>query len=252
MSDLDEKKFMQLVNDSFNKTKLQGRPVFTNFYNKDWAIAVLQKNHKAGIINNCYFFGGYEGAERQVLGVSEYPIEDYEFPISGIKLKVNVGKNKPLTHRDYLGAIINLGIKREIIGDIMLNDEGADIVLKENMSDYISQELTSVSKYNEIEILQVDVSEIKISIPNTKECHVVVASLRMDVIVAAGFGLSRGESVKLIESSKVKCNGMDVTCKQKVKQGDSISARGYGKVKFGQIKALTKKERLQVTIEKYI
>lgn len=252
MSALEEKQFLQIVNDYINKTRVKGIPMFMSFYNKDWVIAVLNKNIKYGISNNCYFWGGYEEAERQMIGISEYPLENYDFPLSGLRIKVKTGKDRTLTHRDYLGALLNLGIKREVIGDIMLNEEGADIIIKENMSEYISRELISISRYNEIDISQVDISELKISKPNTKECHVVVASLRMDVIVSAGFGVSRSESVKLIDSSKVKCNGMDVTSKQQVKEGDNISVRGYGKIKFRQIKALTKKERLQITIEKYI
>ena len=249
MSDLDEKQFIQKINNCYRRTINEGRPVFMDFYNKDWAMGVLKKN---GGSKNCYFWGGYEEAERQMIGVCEYSIEQYEFPISGIKIKIDKHKTKPLAHRDYLGALLNLGIKREVIGDIMINEEGADIILRENMSDYISHELTSVSRYNQIQISQVNVSELKISMPITKEYQAVVASLRMDVIVAVGFGLSRAESVKLIQSSKVKCNGMDVTNKQQVKEGDSISARGHGKIKFNKIKGLTKKERLQITIEKYV
>lgn len=249
---IEEKQFVKTVIDYTKRADQQYRPFFTDFYNKDWMQSLIdQYAGKSGYVNYM-FFGGYEGAERQVLGIAPYEITEEDFEIGAIWIDVKTGIGKALTHRDYLGAILGLGIERCMIGDIIPSLNGAYVILSVNMIPYIRSQLTSIGRYQKIEITEVEMSSLQACKPKIKEINTTVSALRMDTVIAATFGLSRTECAKLIQGDKARCNGMAVTPSDMLKEGDAITLRGYGKAKLKSVNGHTKKERLHITIEKYI
>lgn len=250
--DIQEKRFVKMVLEYSKRADEQYRPLFTSFYDKQWLNNMLACYVDNSIKEMCYFYGGFETAERQILGISPYPIEGEVFPIVALEVKVKTGIGKLLTHRDYLGALLGLGIERDTIGDIVIKPFGAYIIASESMISYISSNLLSIGRYQNIEQQVIPFSQMVIDPPQVKTYQMTIASLRLDAIVAAAFGLSRSTAAKLIQSERVKCNGIVGNSKQLIKEGDHITARGYGKIKLKQINGLTKKDRLHITIEKYI
>ncbi len=250
--DVDEKRFVKMILEYSKRAEQQYRPFFTNFYNKEWLKNMLDCYVDEPTKQMCFFYGGFETAERQVLGIAPYDIQEEDFPIMALEVRVKTGIGKLLTHRDYLGALLGLGIERDTIGDIVIKPFGAYIIASESMISYISSNLLSVGRYQNIEQQIIPFSQLVIDPPQVKIYETTVASLRVDVIVAAAFGLSRGTCTKLIQAERVKCNGIMSTNKQLIKEGDHITVRGYGKIKLKQINGLTKKDRLHITIEKYI
>lgn len=252
INDIDEKRFVKMIFEYSKRADSQYRPLFTDFYDREWVTHMLDCYVDESTRQMCYFYGGFETAERQMIGVAPYHLENEDFPMNVLQVNVKVGMGKPLTHRDYLGALLGLGIERDTIGDIVIKPFGAYIIANDSMISYISSQLLSIGRYQNIELQVIPFSQMVIDPPEVKIYETTVASLRLDVIVAAAFGLSRGLSTKLIQSEKVKCNGIIGNHKQLIKEGDRITVRGHGKIKLKQINGVTKKDRLHITIEKYI
>ncbi|MDF2593780.1 MAG: hypothetical protein K0R69_121 [Clostridia bacterium] len=252
ISDPKEKAFVKSALEYMRKADTQNKAFYTDFYNADWMRQVIQKHIGTNNLTGYKLFGGYEEAERQMLGFFPGYETDFLFPIDCLKVNVKTGIGRALSHRDFLGALLGLGIERDTIGDIMIKPFGAYIIIKDIMTEYISYMMTSIGRYHTIEISAIELRELKIDKPETKEINTTVASLRTDAVLSAAFGLSRGTCTKLIQNDKAKCNGTDISPSHLLKQGDVVTLRGYGKMKLKQINGITKKERLHICIEKYI
>lgn len=247
----EEKQFLKTVTAYNEKSEKQYRMMSTFFYNKEWMDEVLYRYNMKGTFNQYCFMGGYEYAERQVL-VFGYDSSYMEKPLCTLKITVKTGIGKALTHRDFLGALLGLGLKRETIGDILLKPFGAYVIVMEDMAEFIRCHLTGIGRYQKIQVEQVPCEEMEVDPPKFKECLTTVPSLRVDAIFAAAFGLSRSEVAKYLQGDKGKVNGMLVAGNHPMKVGDVGTLRGYGKMRLGAVNGTTKKDRLHITIEKYI
>ncbi len=252
IKDPDEKAFIKQFMDYSKKTEQTYRSCYTNFYNKQWMSELIRRY--VGTLNEAYyrFFGGYENAERQILGF--FPSDDYpdEFPIGCLKFIVKTGIGKPLTHRDFLGALMGLGINRDMIGDIIVTDFGAYIILHKNVMDYVMWHVSSIGRYQNVEVQEVSFEQIELQEENIKIIYASVASLRADSVLAAGFGLSRTACAKLIQSDNARCNGLSISTNTLLKEGDYATIKGYGKIKLHEIMGNSKKGKLRICIHKYI
>ena len=252
IKDSEERRFIKTILEYSQKGETQNRPFFTDFHNKDWMQTMINQYLGDTVKASCTFFGGYKDAERQMLGVCPYDLSYQAFPLTVLEVKVKTGIGKQLSHRDFLGALLGLGIERETVGDIIIKSFGAYIIIKQDMLPYIRAHLTCIGKYQNIEINEIDFEAVSVDPPATKIIQTTVASLRLDVIVAAAFNLSRGSASQLIQNDRVKCNGVIRGTSQLISQGDFVTVRGYGKMKLQQVNGYTKKDRLHITIEKYI
>lgn len=198
------------------------------------------------------FWGGYEGAERRIMcAAPEWEqTELTDFPLSCIK-SVSSGFNE-LTHRDYLGALMGLGIKREQIGDIVINGSCAYIFCKSDIFSYIMNNLNKVGR-DGVRLCGADADEITSFERNVKQIGVSVASLRLDSVLAGVLNMSRQASADLVKSCKVKVNFDECENLSKILScGDLISVRGFGRLKISGIGGTTKKGRTHIFVEKYL
>ena len=192
--------------------------------------------------------GGYIEAERKVLviGLVEEETKPYDF------LKViRIEANKNLSHRDILGSLLGLGIKREMIGDILINANLADIIVLKEISSYVLQNLNKIGK-EKVKAYEHKLEEL-LQIENTKkEIKTTVASLRVDAIVSCGIGVSREISSKLIQTQKVKLNHKLLeNASKKISEGDILSIRGYGRLELVSILGETRKDRIRIILKRY-
>lgn len=155
--------------------------------------------------------------------------------------------SEELSHRDYLGALMNLGIERHLIGDILIDGRYAYIFCMEHIIGVIKEQLDQV-RYTRVFVEEVSWEETGY-VQKYKKKEGFVASMRLDVLVSQAFSLSRNISEKLLKSQKVFHNGkMCLSGGQKIKQGDIISVRGYGKFLVEDLGKTSKKGRQFITL----
>lgn len=204
---------------------------------------------------NISFSGGFRGAERVVAVLHPdfvFSDETELFEEYFRMIWVQPKSRETLTHRDYLGALIGLGLKREKIGDILVDEEHCSIIVLEEIAEYIGYNLQSVGNSG----VTVEVREIEEFLTpeqRVKESRLTVASLRLDCIVGAGFNISRSKISDLIRAEKVFLNWeMTSNPTKQVKEGDTLSIRGKGRVVVDSIGGQTKKGRLGIVLRKLI
>lgn len=196
--------------------------------------------------------GGYEDAERQrfVIGPEYLDMQEVDNSLALLVVSGNM-KYQNLTHRDFMGSILGLGIKREKIGDIIVNDNGCQVIVDESISGYIMNNLTKVHRVS-VKVERAAFETLHVSEKKTKDISTTVPSLRIDAIAAAGYGVSRTKMAVDISAGKVKVNWNTVSDPSfNVKEGDKISIRGRGRVEVHTVKGETKKGRLAVTLKRY-
>ena len=191
--------------------------------------------------------GGYENAERQLIYIFPYYIEedDVESDLRVIQIEGNF-KFKAISHRDYLGALLNLGIKREKIGDIIIHENFCQVIVSFDICDFILMNLEKVSN-NNVKLKEISREDIIYSKPKYKDVSFTVTSSRLDCIISGLYNISRQESSKLINNEKVQVNYEKITsCSKEIKAGCLISVRGKGRSQITSIGGLTKKGKIKV------
>ena len=198
------------------------------------------------------FSGGYGGAERQRAVFADADFAGTpSFAIAVVKA-VWRGEFVRLSHRDVLGAVMNVGLSREVVGDIIATGEWAKILVDEKTADYFCQNLTQIGGAKVTTTID-DLADIAPKEERTKDIKATVASLRIDSITAAGFGISRSKAATDIGEDKVKLNWHDVkNAAQAVKEGDVLSMRGRGRLEVVTVGGTTKKGRISVLLRRYI
>ena len=211
------------------------------------------------------FYGGYEDAERCM----PVFLPDYiEMPEGGPVpeevtdflriVRVTAPKGgRVLTHRDYLGSLLALGLDREVTGDILVRpaDEksggGADIIVETGVAEFIGMHYDKAGRTNfTVEILPVD--KLDMGVQNITRKHDTVASLRLDNIVASAFALSRAKAAEAIRRGIVSVNSMEtLKVDQEISLGDKIVLRGKGKVVLAEAGGKSRKDRIIVTFNLY-
>lgn len=195
-------------------------------------------------------FGGFLNAERQIaifgseddLGYSLAP------PITCILVSPVMQKfADDLTHRDFLGSVLGLGIKRETIGDIIIKNNAGYIFCLDTVADYIKENLKKVRHTSvKCEIVTEIPDEVN---PEVEEKVIVIASERLDAIIAEVYNLSRSESNTLFTAKKVFVNGkLTENNSHKIKVNDTISVRGFGRFNFMGILQETRKGKLRAKV----
>ena len=248
ITDLDEKVALSRLCDLAEKASHSGRVTYTDFLNPKMQAYALDIAGFSGDIT-AEFFGGYTGAERNVCSFSSFGDAD-NYQVSAVSIRTK--NNKVYSHRDYLGSIMNLGIKREKLGDIVISDDRAIVLCKEDIADFIVYNLLKVASSNVI-CEKVELTYLKSFEREMSSFNVSVSSLRLDAVVGAMCRKSRGESNKLIDSGRV-CVNYDTVLNHSytVKNDDVISVRGYGKSVINTDGSLTKKGRVYITVNHYV
>ncbi|MEG1537053.1 MAG: YlmH/Sll1252 family protein [Clostridiales bacterium] len=199
------------------------------------------------------FAGGYAQAERKLacFGEADCCGCRQELPVACLLIKPLATKFAvALTHRDYLGAMMALGLRRQILGDIVLAAEGGYLFCLADKAEYIGEQLRQV---NRTAVSCEPIGELPSHVETKpSSADFVVASIRLDAVVAGIYQLSRSESQNLIRQGKVY---VDDRIKTNVDYppipGQRISVRGYGRFVFEQIGVATKKGRLRIAVSVY-
>lgn len=227
------------------------KPGVTDFYDPYHAGLVISALKSAAGLN-WRADGGYPGAERQrVLICPEYiNPEDEDSGLSFLSFTVNFHGSRP-GHRDFLGSLLGLGLKREKLGDILINDKGANAVAAREVTPYILSSLLRVGRW-EVSVEEASPGGLEVPVEKVKTVNTTVSSLRLDSVAAAGFGVSRSKMAVFITAERVNLNWqVKSSPSQPVREGDIISIRGRGRVEVAEVKGTSRGGRIFVTLKRY-
>lgn len=206
---------------------------------------------KKGYVYNLW--GGGDSCERRIARFGDEVAIGYDMPFPIVILHMEPLLEKfsdEFSHRDFLGAIMNLGVKRETLGDIFIIGKHGYIFVDEKIADYIIENLDKV-RHTHMKVTRVSELPREITV-NRNEVKLLVSSLRLDVVIAGKYKLSRNQALELFRAKKVFLN--ERICENNsysVKTGDIISVRGYGKMVFREISGETRKGRIYIQVEEY-
>lgn len=256
-SNNEEKLIIAKLNDKIKFCKTRNKIVNTEFLNM-YQENIIRKELERIRFRNYIFTGGYEEAESKILVL--YPdkltedivMQNIESTIKAIRILLpneQVGKYQ---HKDYLGTIMQFGLVRERIGDIIVYENCAyTIVLQEN-AQYIKDSLITTKKFKKSKIEIIDISEIEVKKPEFETFKITVNSLRIDNFVAEIGKLSRNEASRLIESEQVSVNcKIEARQSKLIEEGDVLIMRRYGKFIISELGDINRKGKQIVIIKKY-
>ena len=263
----EEQILSAILQDKYRQCENRGIPTHTGFLApaevsfaeafciKEKACFVLTGGTEDAERRICVFFpAGYdpawlsEGAPGRARTSEELAAEVF---LCVLKLSVPRG-SKPLSHRDYLGSLLGLGVERSVAGDIFVRENGADIIVLREMADYLAQNLSSVGR-SEVSVFTAGLDALDLGEQKTEEFRDTVASLRLDSVAASAFRSARGRAQEAIRQGLVFVNGRQVLKPDfELSEGDRISVRGKGKAVLSEVGGRTRKDRLSIFITRFL
>ena len=254
----EDRLFLSKVMDKLNIANMRNYMTYTDFldlHQQTLAQDFLNREK----VNEYFFFGGNEYTERKVLFLypdkltKEIALEEAKKAIQVIRINLPKYNNDIYTHRDYLGGMIKLGIKREKTGDIFVYPEGADIVVQKEIAQFLQDNLLKLTRFSKSNIEILNIRELKVPEIKYEESIIVVPSLRMDSVVSEILRISRNKTSQVIEEERVFINFELCTNRSKIlKVGDKISIRGKGRLEIAEELGSTKKDNIKLKILKNI
>lgn len=250
--DREKQNLKNRFHDLAEKAYRQNIFTFTGFLNLAEQSDFLEDRNEYSYVG-WKLFGGNEDCERRILrfGDSERLGYEEEFPISCIHIEPPVKKfAEELSHRDYLGALMNLGIDRATLGDIAVREKEAWLYCQSDLENYICEELIRV-KHTSVVCRAVDLLTEGFEKKVKSEIH-IASSLRIDGIVSKVYGLSRQKSLNLMAEKKVYISGRLCENPSRIlKNSEMVTVRGFGRFLFKGQRYETKKGKYAVEIEVY-
>lgn len=243
-SDNNDKQLIAQLEDGIELCCTRQKPYFLPFMSEQKQ-AVLSKELDVLYFENYLFFGGYVNSERKMLGLFYDEPDTSQFPLSAIEFKFR--KCDKLTHRDFLGSLMALGIERETVGDILVEDGRAVVFVKSDLKDYVKSQILKIGRVG-VKISDADLSNLPAG-RGVEETNYIVTSLRLDNIVAAVCKISREKTRSVILSGSVCVNyeeTSNVSCN--LKADDVFTIRGKGKFILKGILGTTGKGRIRISV----
>lgn len=236
--------FIARLQDQFDFVEQRQMPVLTSFLTPVKQRIMMQQAPKNLFIS---FYGGYKHAIRKMACIQTMDLEpNYDYVI----LKsIYTPQKRSCTHKDVLGALMHLGLQRNQLGDIFVDDTQILLVCKEGLAEFICRECHKIAN------VFVDFKEDYSVVFPAAAAEIVtvhVASLRMDAIIAALAHCSRSKAVDLLKSGWVKLNDVVLEENDRLCNNDYVSIRKTGRFQFLGVESRTRKDRLILRFEKYV
>lgn len=174
-------------------------------------------------------------------------------PIVCIRIELPKEMHGVYSHRDYLGGLIKLGIKREKIGDIFVFENGADILVLQEIANFLMNNMGCLTRFSKAKIEIIERNKIRPKSIHKEKMHIIVASMRLDCVISEILKTSRRKSEEILKEGKVFVNfePNDKLTKQ-IKEKDCITIRGTGRFEIEQIEGVTKSNRIKLLVGKFI
>lgn len=254
----EDKMCLAQIIDKIEMSRTRGKIECTDFldmYQVSLAESFLKKNQ----IQNYKLYGGYPDSERKILiaypenYTEEMIAKNYSKFLKVVKIGLAEEDKGKFTHRNYLGGIVKLGLKREKVGDIVVAEDGADIIVVSEFAEILKKELLTLTRFENATITINEITEIRKKEIKIENIEIIVPSLRMDNIVSDLARTSRSKAAQIIAQERVFINGQNETkVSKQIKLGDIITIRGKGRFIIKEFKGTTRSGRTVILIEKYV
>ena len=254
----DDKICLSQILDKIEFSKTRDKIEHTDFLDM-YQISLVENFLRKIKFENYILYGGYDNAERKILIVfsdkytKEMVEKNYEKMLKVVRISLLKEQQGKYIHRNYLGGIVKLGLKREKVGDILVFDEGADILAIDDFASILKQELLSLTRFESSTIDIEEIVDIRKRDVKLEEIKIIIPSFRLDNFVSDLARTSRSKAVQIISQERVFINGKnELKASKTVKIGDVITIRGKGRFVIKGISGITKSGRSVVMIEKYV
>lgn len=253
--DPEERLLLARVMDKLDFARQRNVPAHTQF------LSLGERTAAEGLIAasghpSHLFWGGYAGAERSVCVFLPDWMEpedwkaDPDCPLTAVQLAYP--EQSGLTHRDFLGSILGLGITREKVGDLLVGEAACQILLLREVENTLLTQLDQVGRQR-VKVSPLDPAALVVPERTVRLIRDTVATLRLDAVAASGFSTSRSKMGDMISSKKVQLNGRECDKPDRaVAEGDTLVCRGLGKCVLKTVSGTSKKGRVMIEIERYV
>lgn len=254
----DDKILLSQILDKIEMVEKKNKMEYTDFL--DLAqIKLVQKFIDRIKIENYMSYGGFEQAERKMFVIypEKFNSTVVEKNLSNIVQIIRIELPDDLkgkyTHRDYLGAVIKLGIERKKVGDIIVDSNGADIIIDKDVSKFLADNLGSLTRFSKSTITVQNIEDLRPVEIRKEELEIIVSSLRLDNVISELARCSRNKALDIINTERVFVNFECETKKTKqIKPGDMVTIRGKGRFFIKEIVGQTRSGRTVIKIEKFV
>lgn len=256
--DKDDKILLAQILDKIEMVEKKNKIEYTDFL--DLAqIELVQKFINKVKLENYISYGGFEQAERKmfVFYPEKFNSTVVEKNLSNIIQIIRIQLPDDLkgkyTHRDYLGAVIKLGIERKKVGDIIVDNNGADIIVDKDIVKFLLENLGSLTRFSKSTITLENIDDLRPVEIKKEEIEIIVSSMRLDNVISELARCSRNKALDIINQERVFVNFECETKKTKqIKTGDMVTIRGKGRFFVKEISGQTRSGRTVIKIEKFV
>lgn len=254
----EDKLCLSQVLDKIEFSKTRQKIEYTDFLDM-YQVSLVENFLRKIKFENYKLYGGYENAERKILMIFPEKYDEKMLEKNNSKLVKIIRIILPeeeqgnYSHRNYLGGIVKLGLKREKVGDIIVYEKGADIITVEDFVDILKQQLPSLTRFENSNITIEEIQNLQKKEAQVEQVKIIVPSLRLDNVVSDLVRTSRSKAVQIMDQERVFVNGQNETKPSKqIKLNDMITIRGKGRFMIKEFTGTTRSGRYVVVIEKYV
>lgn len=249
--DAEERLLLSRVWDKREQCRQRNIPAATDFLSPQEQAAAQRLLNALDVREGYAFSGGYEGAERRrLVFLPDWKDAPDEQEITAVEARCRSGSS--LTHRDFLGSLMALGLTRGKIGDILLTEGGCQVIVEPSVAEHLVQSWDSAGRERLTVAALPSLTALAPQAPVFTEVRDTVASLRLDGVASAGFGVSRGKAAEAIQRGAVQVNHTVCLKPDKpVAAGDIITCRGWGRCVLDSVGSPTRKGRFPIVIQRY-
>ena len=255
---MSDKILLSKILDKIKFSKSRNQITYSEFLN-EYQINIIEKELKKMKENNYFFEGGYENAESKILLAypeklgKDFAHEKINNILKAIKIELPNEIYGKLKHRDYLGTVMSFGLARERIGDIVVHEDSAYLIVLEENAKYIKSSFEYEKRFKKAKISIINIDEIRTKEKELEEIIITVNSIRLDSIISEILKTSRKIAQEFLEQEKVFINFTVETKPTKMlKENDVLIIRGKGKFIVDEFIGKNKKEKQIIKILKYI
>ncbi len=254
----EDKICLSQVLDKIEFSKTRDKIEFTDFLDM-YQVSLVQNFLRKIKFESYQLYGGYEEAERKVLLIypekyDEKMLEkNYHKILKIVRIDLPDEERGKYSHRNYLGGIVKLGLKREKVGDIIVQEQGADIIAVDDFADILKQQLPSLTRFENSKIELKEIQDLAKREIKVEQVKIIVPSLRLDNFVSDLARTSRSKASQIIDQERVFVNGQNETkASKQLKLNDVITIRGKGRFVIHEFAGATRSGRMVVVVEKYV